>query len=287
MRWPLPLAALALTLLAAASLAQLPPGQEFGARGRPTRVVSLNLCLDQMVLALAKPENVASVTWLATDPRSAVLADRAARVPRINHGAAEEILPLNPDLVLAGAYITPFTVRMLRRTGYNVEVLDAPTTLESLRAQVRLVGDLLRERGNADAALAEMDATLAAAAPKPGVAAKRAAVFQPGGFTAGPGSFEHEILTAAGLANVAGETGIRAYGHLSLEELLVLRPDLVVSPEYVAGRPSIAEQMLRHPAVRRAGLAQHVATVPANLWSCPGLMNAEAVRILAAARDAL
>ena len=47
----------------------------------------------------------------------------------------------------------------------------------------------------------------------------------------------------------------------------------------------LGEQILQHPAVRAAGLRQRVATVPANLWNCPGLMNAEAVKILAQARD--
>ena len=60
------LTAVGVALFAWTSAAQLAPVPiEYGARGKPTRVVSLNLCLDQMVLALADPANVASVTWLA------------------------------------------------------------------------------------------------------------------------------------------------------------------------------------------------------------------------------
>jgi iron complex transport system substrate-binding protein len=269
----------------AVALAQPAPQGPVGARGKPSRIVSLNLCVDQLLLMVADPANVASVTWLAIDPASSVLAQQAARVPLINRGFAEEILPLQPDLVLAGQFTTPFTVQVLRRVGFNVEVLRSPATLDELRAQVRLVGDLVQERARAEEVVAELDARLAAAAPAPGARAPRAAVFQPGGFTAGPGSFEHELLRAAGLANVAIERGIQFYGYLSLEDVLLLQPEMIVSPAYVPGRPSIGEQVLAHPVLRKAGATQRVVEVPSNVWNCPGPMNAAAVEIMARARD--
>lgn len=278
---------LALAVFAAAAAILLGTStiaQEFGARGKPSRVVSLNLCLDQLVLMLAEPGNIASVTWLAADGFASVTPQAAAKVRLLNRGFAEEILPIRPDLVLAGAFTTPFTVQMLRRTGFNVEVLAVPTSLDDVREQIRLVGDLLRERPRAEAVVAAMDAILASAAPPLDAPRLRAAVFQPGGFTAAPGSFEHELLLAAGLSNIAAERGLKYYGYLSLEDLLLARPDLIVSPAYAPGRPSIAEQIVRHPALRRTGAAQRIVTIPSKLWNCAGPMNAEAVQILAEAR---
>ena len=250
---------------------------------KPQQVVSLNLCTDQLVLTLAEPENVASVTWLALDPLNSVVADRAAAVPHINRGGAEEILPLQPDLVLAGAYTTPFTIQMLRRFGFNVEVLGVPGNLDDVREQILYVGDLLHEADRAAATVAAMDAALAAIPPA-GDGPVRAAVFQPGGFTMGPGTFEDELLTAAGLQNVAAEAGISFYGFLPLERVLLLAPELLVSPEVDPARPSLAEAMLDHPAMRRAAGETRQVSVPQALWSCPGPMNAAAVALLAAAR---
>ena len=140
-----------LILAACALLAAVTAGiafaqAQYGARGKPQRVASLNLCLDQQVLMLADVQNVATVTWLAADPFASVMAERAAQVPQRNRGYAEEILPLRPDLIVAGTYTTPFTVRMLRRAGYNVDVLDAPADLNGVRQQMRMMGDLLREQ---------------------------------------------------------------------------------------------------------------------------------------------
>lgn len=280
MRWILHACVLAAAIAAGVAFAQ----PHYGARGKPQRVVSLNLCLDQQVLMLADVQNVASVTWLAADPFASMMADVAKQVPQRNRGYAEEVLPLRPDLIVAGTYTTPFTVRMLRRAGYNVDVLDAPPDLNGVREQIRLMGDLLREQDHAAALTAWFDTLLVEAAPRPGERAMRAAIFQPGGFTAGAGAFEDSLLRAAGYTNVAAETGIGTYGFLSLEQLMLLDVDFIVSPEYLPGRPSLGEQAIHHPALRRAHLHSKVVEVPSKLWSCPGPMNAEAVRLLAEAR---
>src|SRR5262245_65663910 len=61
---------------------------------KPKRIVSLNLCTDELVLRLAEPRNIAAVTWLARLPNASNVAERAAMVP-INHGLAEEVIPLD------------------------------------------------------------------------------------------------------------------------------------------------------------------------------------------------
>ena len=72
-------------------------------RAAPARIVSLNLCTDELVLQLADRSKISSITWLSKDPISANVVDLAADVP-INHGLAEEIIPLNPDLIVAGTF---------------------------------------------------------------------------------------------------------------------------------------------------------------------------------------
>ena len=71
----------------------------------PLRIASLNLCADELVLRLAAPGTVKSVTWLARDPGLSNVAALAQTVP-VNRGVAEDVVPLAPDLVIAGAYTT-------------------------------------------------------------------------------------------------------------------------------------------------------------------------------------
>ena len=86
--------------------------------GKPQRIVSINLCADELVLRLADPRNIASVTWLSRNPDSSNVAQLAAQVP-INHGLAEEIIPLDPDLVIAGIYTARTAVALLKRAAFR------------------------------------------------------------------------------------------------------------------------------------------------------------------------
>src|ERR1700732_350866 len=71
--------------------------------GKAKHIVSLNLCADELVLRLADRDNIASVTWLSRDPDNSNVAALAAQVP-VNHGLAEEVIALDPDLVVAGLH---------------------------------------------------------------------------------------------------------------------------------------------------------------------------------------
>ena len=107
----LALAALLLVLQGA-----IPP--PVAASGKPSRVVSINLCTDQILLQLVDRDRIASVTYLATDPAISYYADRAIGIKK-NHGLAEEILPLKPDLILAGTFTSRPTTLLLKKLGYQ------------------------------------------------------------------------------------------------------------------------------------------------------------------------
>ena len=98
--------------VAAVALAPLLPAASRAA-GPAQRIVSLNLCTDELLLRLADPAKIASVTWLSRNPGSNV-PELAARVP-INYGLAEQVLAVEPDLVLAGTFTTRIAVGMLKR----------------------------------------------------------------------------------------------------------------------------------------------------------------------------
>src|SRR5215475_12097748 len=100
----------------AAAMAAL--GQACAIAGEPTlpprRIVSLDLCTDQLVLELVQPDRIAAVTHLAADPAVSAIPEKARGIP-ITHGNAEDVLRYDPDLVLAGPFGVASTVDLLRR----------------------------------------------------------------------------------------------------------------------------------------------------------------------------
>ncbi|MHC0052632.1 ABC transporter substrate-binding protein [Actibacterium sp. D379-3] len=231
----------------------------------PERVVSLNVCTDQLAMLLAAPGQLVSVSFLGQDPHSSAMAAQARAYP-VNHGRAEEVFLLRPDLVLAGSYTARPAVRMLRRLGVEVVEFPPERSLQDVRDHLLAMGDLLDRQAQARALVARFDAGLAAlheeVAHRP-----RAALYGPNGYTTGAQTLAGEILQAAGFANIATEAGLGAGGTLALERLVMLRPDLIVTGTRYPGA-SRAEALLDHPAL--AALLRDMPPVPATdaNWVC-------------------
>jgi len=255
---------------------------EAGRTDAPLRVVSLNLCADELVLRLADPGQVASVTFLARDPRASNVADLARTVP-MNRGLAEEIVPLQPDLVIVGAYTTRTTTAMLRRLGFEVLELDVPRTLGEAYAQIRMVAARLGVPARGEEMVREMENGFARL---PAVAEDQptAVVLRPNGFTAGRGSISDEVMQKAGLSNLAARLSTDRMGQLTLEEIVRADPDLLIVNAEKDAPPSLADGLLRHPVLAAFAASGRSAALPPRLWTCAGPALTEAAARLAAAR---
>lgn len=233
----------------------------------PKRVVSINLCADVMLLQLADREQIASLTWLAsTSPLSPV--QEQARGRPFNKGQLEEVLALQPDLVVTHRYGNAPLARRLEQLGLPVYILDPPTDLEAVFAEIRRLGKRLGQQQRAKALLARYDQGLPESAPdgpRPVLA-----VYGPNGITSGPGSLLHDVLTRAGFANLAARLGIGSVGTLRMEALLTSEPDALLFSDSGGEINSLARQKLRHPALQQLAGSRPSIRLPGRLWTCGG-----------------
>ncbi len=246
---------------------------------RPARIVSLNMCTDELVLRLADPTRVASVTWLSQDPRNANMAEAARRIPA-NHGLAEEVLGFRPDLVVAGAYTTRATVSLLGRVGIGVREFGVPRNLVEMKAQIAEMAEVLGEPARGQALLAGIEQRLRALAARRVDKPLRAIVLRPSGFTVGRGSLVDEILTRAGLLNIAAELGVESYGQIALETVALGRAEILILNETPDGPPSLAHEILHHPVIERLGDRLKLVALPSRLWTCAGPSVLDAIELL-------
>lgn len=251
----------------------------------PRRIASLNLCADELVLRLADPGRVISVTFLAQDPQASNVADLARNVP-VNRGLAEEVVPLAPDLVLVGAFTTRATTAMLHRLGFEVLELPAPATLAQAYGQIRSVAARFGVPERGEAMVREMEDAFARLPPAD-AARPTAVVLRPNGFTTAGGSLADDLMAKAGLANLAASLPTDKMGQLALEEIVRAAPDLLVVNAEDDAPPSLAEALLHHPALAPFAAEGRTLSLPLRLWTCAGPELAEAAARLAAARTRL
>lgn len=247
------------------------------AGGAPQRVVSVNLCTDQLALGLAAPGQLISVSRLSHDPDSSAMAALARALPA-NGSGAEEVFLLQPDLVLAGTYTSPDTVRMLRDLGVRVELFAPARGLSDIPVLLARMGAVLGREAQAEKRIAAFEQALAELDDAP-PRRPRAALYYVNSYTLGDRSLAGSILAAAGFDNIADEAGIENGGTLPLERLILLQPEVIVTGRDYPGQAR-AEDNLTHPALRALTETRIVATLSDRDWICGTPQVLEAVRTL-------
>lgn len=247
----------------------------------PERVVSVNLCTDQLALMLAAPGQLASVSRLAHDPGSSVMVEAARALPT-NGSRAEEVYLLKPDLVLAGTFTDPATVQMLRDLGIRVELFAPATALSDVRDRLAQMGAALGRQDAATHLIADFDTALAGLDDAP-QHRPRAAIYYANSYSSGDRTLAGDILRAAGFDNVAAEAGLNDGGTLPLEQLVLLAPDVIVTGRDYPGQAR-AEDVLAHPALRALPDTAVAGQLTDQDWICGTPAVLDAVREMRALR---
>lgn len=246
------------------------------AHSQPHRIVSVNLCADELLLRLADRADIASVTWMAGDRLGSNVADLAMAITQ-NHGLAEEIIPLQPDLVIAGRYTTRTAVGMLKRVAAPVVELDLPRSVDDVKAQILHVAELVGHRARGDTMVRAMDDRLAEIGPSRFGRRPTALMLNPSGFTVGAGSLVDDVLTRAGLDNIANRRDLGQYSVVPLDVLVQSDVEVLIVSASDAAGTSFATQLLKHPVITQLASSRKVVRLQSRLWNCGGPQVIDAI----------
>jgi iron complex transport system substrate-binding protein len=258
----------ALLLVAAPALAEAP------------RIVSINMCTDQLLLAIADPEQIIGLSPFAQDAERSWAAGRAMDHPVLS-GTAEEVLYLKPDIVMAGRFTRRATRNLLRAKGFQVEEFDPVRNIAESREQIRRVGVLTGHQKRAEAHIAALDAAIESVRASASKRDLRILPLQRRGWVSGGETLITELLGLTGLSNAASELGLKSGGQVSLEAIVKLRPDaLLISRDDITAEDQ-GRAMLHHPAIHAMFPPERRLVIPQSLTVCGGPMLAEALERLA------
>lgn len=247
------------------------------AHAEPRRIVSLDYCADQFVLALADREQIAALSVGARRDDS-YFRERAQGI-RQTRGALEDVLALHPDLVIR-SWGGPWDAQQVYGR-FDVPVLQVGDTPDFALARADLI-DAANTLGHPDrgAAIArDLDTRLAR------LAAHRSDApvmyLSGGGAVAGRGSMMDAVITAAGGRNVRTEASWQV---LPLERMVQTPPALIALGFFDTSRDRInAWSPSRHPALRRALANARTVSLPAAAVACEAWYAIDAAEIIAAA----
>lgn len=237
----------------------------------PRRIVSLNLCTDQIVLALADRAQIAGLTRNAADPEMSAAAARARGLP-ILRTSIEEVIARDPDLLVG----LPGQGRVMGGRRYPMLELPLAESLPAIEASIRKAAPALGHADRGAALIAGMRRALAAI-PRNG-RGRVAAYYQRRGFLTGEGTVIDELMRRADLVNLATRLGKPTLSRLSLEEMVAHRPDFLIVETATEHQSDQGTEMLHHPVL--AGIPR--IAMPEAWTVCGGPAYVQAARSIAA-----
>ncbi len=258
----------------------------------PRRIVSLNLCVDQILIDLVTPDRIAALSQLASDPEISNVSERARRLP-VTGSDAETVLGRDPDLVLAGTFSNAATLALLERVGRRVVRIALASDLDEIRVSVRQIAMAVGEPERGAALIASFDARLAdlvvheQSGERDLPERPTALMYQINGLASGPGTLDDAVLRAAGFRNLARELHLGAGGRLSLEALVATPPDLLVLTAPSGQHRTVVADNLRHPALAKLRRDHASIEMAWRTFLCGTPAVTEAIAELVKARQAL
>jgi iron complex transport system substrate-binding protein len=249
------------------------------ATAQPRRIVSLDYCADQFVLALADREQIAALSRGSRRDDSYYRA-RAAGIAQ-TRGTMEEVLALRPDLVVRN-WAGPWDAQQAYAR-FGVPVLQVGDTPDFAMAREDLL-DAARALGQSrrgEVIARDLDARLARLRASAAPARPWVLYLSAGGAVAGSGTMMDAVIAAAGGRNAhAGPN----WTLLPLERMVETPPALIALGFFDTGRTALnAWSPSRHPAVRRALMDARTVSLPPAAISCDAWYAIDAAEALAAA----
>ncbi len=211
-------------------------GYEMTINSEPSRVVSLTLGSDEMIMGLIDHSRIAALTKYANDESISNIAQEAKNISaRATMDDIENIIALKPDLVIVDTWADVNYVKQLRDSGINVYTFSTPCNIED---QKKVIIELAHvtgadEKGKEltewmDSKLSEVDDKLSKLKPE-----DKLRVMDYGEMgSSGIGTNFDDIVTRAGLVNVVSKAGMKDWPVVSKEKMIEFDPQIIILPSW-------------------------------------------------------
>lgn len=206
---------------------------------KPRRIVSLTMSTDNILLGLVKPDRVVCANVLVDDPVSSNIVELGKNIPnKVRHPKVEEILAMEPDLVIAADWGSIDYVESLRNMGISVVVVKGAKNLQDIRDNINLIAASVGEPERGDKLIGMMDDRLAEIKAKiekiPQNKRKRVLLISLMNNYGGKNCIYDDACALAGVTNCLSEYGLQRGDKLTKEMMVQMDPDIIFLPTYNA-----------------------------------------------------
>ena len=233
-------------------------GQVLKLPRKPQRIVTLALSSDEMVLAMLPAQRLAALHYLADDPGISTEAAKAQAVTaRLRDYNVEQLLSLQPDLVLAPDWNRQELIQTLRDAGLPVVVTKGPSSVAEVKEALQQIALAAGEPQAGQKLIEQMELEMADIAAKvqniPQAQKKTVVLISHMASYGGKGSLFDNMCRDAGVINGAAAVGLGKNDALTKEAIVAANPDVILVPTWTKGNldvDQVRQELLHDPALQ-------------------------------------
>lgn len=204
---------------------------------KPTRILTLAMGLDSIVLGILPEDRLIAVNALADDPASSNIVTKAQKIQRkIKNPSAEEVLALKPDLVFVYNWGKAEIVDNLRELGIKTIVVKGPKSINDVKDNIKTIAGGIGEAAKGTQLIAMMDTKLSEIKTKidniKPEERKKIVLISLMTSYGGKGCTFDDICQYAGVINGVSAAGLHNGQQLTKEMLVAINPDILIMPVY-------------------------------------------------------
>jgi iron complex transport system substrate-binding protein len=223
----------------------------FVIKKKPLRIIPHAVGVAEILWAICPRERLVAFNEFAADPDSSFIADKVRkRGPIFTSKQTELVIGYQPDLVFTVFYSGADFKEKLKQAKIPSFDLGYFGTIESVKEQILLIGDIIGEEGNAAALVKRIDIKireLQGKLPRRN-RPRRVLYYDEGGYVPGLSSNFTSICKIIGAVNVGAEQGIKSWSQIDYETVLKWNPDVIIVP----ARSKLKEQLMTNRVLSHA-----------------------------------
>lgn len=219
----------------------------------PQSIVSVTLASDEILLDIVEDRSrISGVTYLADDRSISNVVEKSKGITKI-HANLEQIVQLDPDLVITAGYLGSDFITLLKSAGLPVMVLEEVDDIQSVKTNIKEIGKKVCEQENASEIISRMEKDIENIMAKnnPGDTLPQVLFYSAPGFTAGPDSIINQMIGIAGGENAFRTESLVRSTKISLEYIVELNPDIIILSNFSPSDPNFEEKFLNNSAIKQ------------------------------------
>jgi iron complex transport system substrate-binding protein len=223
-----------------------PPAKEEGSAMKGP-IVTVGGTVTEIVYALGAGDRVVAVDVSSTHP------EEARKLPQVGYQrtlAAENILSLNPSLVLASEEAgPPVAIEQLKGAGVKVVMVPAGHTLEGVKEKIRLIAEATGQVDEGRVMIEVLEGEMKEDPPAvPAMKVMFLYARGPGSLqVSGKGTAADAIIAMAGGRNAVTE--YEGYKPLTPEAAIAAAPDVILAPQRSLDQAGGIDALLKAPGI--------------------------------------